>query len=56
MVRIFFVSFAVLRLLAMGGVAISFAGEVSLVLGGLLILAHMAATVIGTTRRNAAPD
>jgi hypothetical protein len=56
MVRIFFVSFAILRLLAMGGVAISFAGEVSIILGGLLILAHMAATVIGTTRRNAAPD
>ncbi len=56
MVRIFFVTFAVLRLLAVWGVAISFAGEISLLIGGLLVIAHMAATVIGTTRRNAAPD
>jgi hypothetical protein len=28
----------------------------SVLIGGLLIIAHMAATVIGTTRRNAAPD
>ena len=56
MVRIFFVAFAVLRLLAVWGVEISLAGELSVLIGGLLVIAHMAATVIGTTRRNAAPN
>ncbi len=56
MVRAFFVAFAVLRLLDACGVRITLAGELSVLLGGLLIIAHMAATVIGTTRRNAAPD
>lgn len=56
MVRVFFVLFAVLRLLAVGGVEVSLAGELSVLIGGLLILAHMAATVVGTMRRNAAPD
>lgn len=56
MVRGFFVAFAVLRLLAICGVEISLAGELSVLIGGLLVIAHMAATVIGTTRRNAAPD
>jgi hypothetical protein len=56
MVRVFFVAFAVLRLLAVWGVEISLAGELSVLIGGLLVIAHMAATVIGTTRRNAAPD
>lgn len=56
MVHTFFVAFAVLRLLDACGVQISLAGELSVLLGGLLIIAHMAATVIGTTRRNAAPD
>ncbi|MEX2186016.1 MAG: hypothetical protein WD875_04440 [Pirellulales bacterium] len=56
MVRGFFVAFAVLRLLDACGVKITLAGELSVLVGGLLIIAHMAATVIGTTRRNAAPD
>lgn len=56
MVNIFFVAFAVLRVLDVCGVRITLASELSLMLGGLVVIAHMAATVIGTTRRNAAPD
>lgn len=56
MVRVFFVLFAVLRLLAVCGIEVSLAGELSVLVGGLLVIAHMAATVIGTTRRNASPD
>jgi hypothetical protein len=56
MVRIFFVAFALIRLFSALGVQISLASEISVLLGGVLIIAHMAATVIGTTRRNAAPN
>lgn len=56
MVNIFFAAFAVVRVLDVCGVRITLASELSLMLGGLMVIAHMAATVIGTTRRNAAPD